>query len=555
MKDQTHAIGPFQEAARPSGSLRKEQRVFSLLLLLACTFELLYLLILALSPLPGLHLSETPLSSEWTWTLLPSQLLDTLLHPLLTASSSTWLPSLLLGLVFAGSAAIYAIALIAMYRVRHNHALARRYLYLLLGSTLIFGLTLLLQPMLFSDDVFTYIFSGRILAIYGVDPLNTAPIQFPYDPFLRWVISGRTTPNIYGPLWLCLASLLVSISNNAVVTFLIFKATALIAHLCNILLVWAILGKIAPARRLTGTLLYAWNPLALIELAGSGHSEGILLSLLLLTLLLHIQGKARRYQLSALIVFGLAISTNLIALLLAPLYLWFILRSEQNALRLLWSFSWRLLVMLLLALTISLPFWRGAYTFFSITSAIDMEHFVHAPVGMLANPIRSLFLAVAQWGHMPPFLHPITAADTTLRASATFIFVLIYTHLFAQVRHASVTTAGMLYNPKADQQMQLPGFDVLLSSWAVAIFWYMILVSGWFWPWYLLWLFWVIVLRRFDAFTIAIVMLSETALFLYPFVGFTKGPIATYQTALIFGLPLLYLMIVEGRRRLLASPS
>ena len=39
-----------------------------------------------------------------------------------------------------------------------------------------------------------------------------------------------------------------------------------LAHLINILLIWAIEGKIAPAYRLAGTWLYAWNPLVLIEL-------------------------------------------------------------------------------------------------------------------------------------------------------------------------------------------------------------------------------------------------------------------------------------------------
>ncbi|HEU5229790.1 MAG TPA: hypothetical protein VFU49_18370 [Ktedonobacteraceae bacterium] len=554
-KDDTRLIGSTQEAIKPLFVSKKKQLVFPLLLLFACVFELFYLLIIALSPLPGLHLSNSPLSTEWTWTLLPSQLLTTLLHPLMTPSSSSWLPSLLLGILFTAAATLYAAAIIIIYRSRHTMTRDRRYLYLLLGGTVIFGLTLLLQPMLFSDDVFTYIFSGRILTIYGADPLNTAPFQFPHDPFIRWVISGRGSPNIYGPLWLCIASLLVSISNSPVITLLIFKATALLAHLLNIVLIWAILGKIAPDRRLIGTLLYAWNPLALIELAGSGHSEGVLLSLLLLAVLLSVQQQGRWYKFAALIVFGLAISTNLITLLLAPLYSWFDLRSEQNIVRVFWGFAWRMLVMLIPALVISLPFWRGSSTFFAITSAVDLNHFVHAPVGTLAIPIRSLFVAVAQWGHFPPFLHPVIAADTTLRASATFIFILIYTHLFGQVRHAPITIAGMRYSPDVDHEMKLPGFGVLLSSWAIGVFWYMVLVSGWFWPWYVLWLFWAIVLRRLDAFTIAMLILTETALFLYPFVGFTKDPIATYQAALIFGLPLIYLIIATSRQKLAAPQA
>jgi hypothetical protein len=46
---------------------------------------------------------------------------------------------------------------------------------------------------------------------------------------------------------------------------------------------------------------------------------------------------------------------------------------------------------------------------------------------------------------------------------------------------------------------------------------------------------------------VTILILSGTALFIYPFVGFSREPLATYQVALIFGIPLLYL-IVAGRR-------
>ena len=72
-------------------------------------------------------------------------------------------------------------------------------------------------------------------------------------------------------------------------------------------------------------------PLVVIELAGSGHNEGFLLVLLLLATWLYIR-YVRTHRLwlflSMLIVFGLAISTNLLALLLAPLYLWFDMRKS-----------------------------------------------------------------------------------------------------------------------------------------------------------------------------------------------------------------------------------
>ncbi len=372
------------------------RRVAPYIIILACIFEALCLLLVALSAMPGLRLSSTPLATAWSWTLFPAHILSTLIAPLAAIPHyGSLVAPLLLGLTLLGLSAVYVGAIMEVRRLQERFS--RRWLALLLVCTLIFGLTLLVQPRLFSDDVFTYIFSGRILIIYGADPLNTAPIQFPGDAFLPYVISGRATPNIYGPLWLCISSLLAWFSNSPVITLLLFKGVALLAHLSNCILTWSILSKVAPARRLVGTMLYAWNPLALIELAGSGHSEGVLILCLLLALWLDVQQRGWTFVMGSFLIFGLASSINLIVLLLAPLYAWFDVRSEHHMSQAFWAFCWRLVLLSIPILVFLLPFWRGPSTFFAITSAVDMDHFVHAPVGTLAIPIRAFYLGFAHW--------------------------------------------------------------------------------------------------------------------------------------------------------------
>ncbi|QBD81508.1 hypothetical protein EPA93_38280 [Ktedonosporobacter rubrisoli] len=529
----------------PAGAIPSKQRYLFPLLIVGI-FELLYLLMVALSPFPGLHLSDTPLVKAWPWTLLPSHVLAGILQPFMQASLRHELFSpMLLGLTFIGLTATYLWAIIAALRMQRSGAGAKadyRWLVFLLASVLLFGLTLLFQPLLLSDDVFTHIFSGRLLVIYGVDPLNTAPRQFPHDPYLQWVLSGRDAPNIFGPLWLCIAALLASISNYPPTSLLLFKGTILLIDLVNCLLIWKILAQMAPERKLLGTLLYAWNPLVLIELVGNGHNEGVLICILLITTWFYMQNQII-WKICAFITLGLAISTNLVGLLLAPFYLWFDVRKEHNIGQLFWKLSWRTTLVLIPALLVFFPFWRGASTFFAVTSAIDMEHFVHSPVSILADPMHSLFQSAANLLHFPALVPPSVAADITLRASATFIFVLLYMHLLSQVRHASRRGRS------ASDQQGIWELDILLSSCSIAVFWYMLLVSGWFWPWYLLWMLWIVMLRRFDTFTSAMLLLSCTALFIYPFVGFTRGPIAKYQTALIFGLPLIYLIVANMKQK------
>ncbi|HLX40486.1 MAG TPA: hypothetical protein VKR42_08135 [Ktedonobacteraceae bacterium] len=528
----------------------KQKRNISLLLallLLGGIMEILYVLVLALTALPGLHFMSTPLLSAWSWTLAPSHWL---FPDAWTIKSTTggptpydWLHAILFAVVLIGLISAYALAIRAVLRRKNMANVPTGWFLVMLGAVLVFSLTLLFQPTLLSDDVFSYIFSGRLLTIYHVDPLNSIPAQFPGDPYLRWVIAGRNTTNIYGPLWLYIASLLVTFSNNPVVTLLLFKGVAILSHIANCLLLWAILGKIAPTRRVQGTLLYAWNPLILLELAGSGHSDGVLITLFLLAVWLYVLDKRRWHELAIIVTLGLAISMNFIALLIAPLFFWFLVRSEQNVTRSMWGFCWRMCVTLLIAALVSLPLWRGESTFFALTSAVDVSHFEHSPVGLLTQPMRWFFSLVARSSNFPAVMQPTTAADTTLRASTIFIFALIFFHFFGKVRGATTTIGGMRYGPDADQHMNLPGFDVLLDSWCGAVFWYLVLLSGWFWPWYVLWALWIVALRRFDARTIPILLLSCTALLSYPLQVFAGTPVIEFQPLLVFGIPLISIIL------------
>lgn len=527
------------------------------LLFVALLLELLYLLLLAITPLSELHLNKSPLAIAWPWTLALSHMLFPLAwNSSNIFSSRDWPYILLLGLTLTFLASIYMFAISNTFRIKSSIHITSRWLLLPLLGAIIFGFTLLLQPALFSNDVFTYIFSGRLLSIYHADPMSTAPIQFVHDPYIPW-ISHPATPNIYGPLWLSISSLLVEIGRGPVGTLLLFKGVALFSHLFNCLLVWAILSQLAPARRLAGTLVYAWNPLALIELAGSGHNEGLLLSLFLLATWLYVQGKGRFYEIGILVLFGLALSINLIALLIAPLYIWLIIRNEGNIRRAVWGFCWRMLVVLAIMIALYLPFWKGASTFLAITSTIDIQHFFNSPLALLVDPLRWIFTLIARWSHFPPIMQPNSAADMALRASATFIFALIYLHLFALVRRIPSTIEGIHHNPDTEQEINFPDFDILLNCCCIAVLGYLVFVSGWFWPWYVLWVLWIAALRRFDALTLTMLLLSSTMLLTYPWLDLhisPTSPLGALQPLLIFGIPFVYLIGSRKRRRERKAP-
>ncbi len=595
--------------------------------LIGAVLELLYLLVFALAPLSTINGHASPLATAWPWTHALSQFL---FHVAWSASgkyTGGGIYYLLLGLVLIALSAIYLYAVIRAFRRRDKIHITSRWLLLLLVGAAVFGTTLLFLPTLFSNDVFSYIFTGRMLTIYHADPMNTAPAQFQQDPYLPW-ITQPGVPNIYGSLWLAITSLLVGVGNGPITTLLLFKGLALLSHLVNCLLIWAILGKIAPARRLPGTLLYAWNPLALIELAGNGHNDGLLICLLLLATWLLVQQRGGWYDVGAFAFTGLAISLNFVGLIFAPLFTWFSVRlaltrpanaaalapirltnaaaqlpsgsgetqgelvlrtqagrkeNERDNVRVAWGCCWRALVTLITLLIVYLPFWHGGSTFVAISTSIDMQHFVHSLLAMVAVPLDWLYSQVAQGANFPAnYMQPSSAANTMLVASGLFIFALIYLYLLGKVRRVPVTiadghsTGGDASIPallrtspaptrdgepyaaneplRGDASIPAPtrdvlGIEVFFTCMSAAILGYVVFVAGVFWPWYILWALWIVALRRFDTLSVSVLLLSCTVLLTYPLLYLDRWPIALYQPLLIFGIPFVYLIVKRRNER------
>ncbi len=528
-----------------SAFLYPEKSALLRFILMGTALELLYLLVFALTPLSTTSPKLSPLGMKWSWTLALSQLLFHRSRSLSEGFSDLGPYFLLLGLTLIVLTGVYLCAVGRAFHDSNKIRITSRWLLLPLVGATIFGITLLFLPALFSNEVYGYIFSGRMLTIYHVDPIITPPAQIHQDPFFAW-ISQPNTPNVYGPLWLVIASLLVRVSNSVIVTLLLFKSLALLFHLINCILIWAILGKLAFTRRLFGTLLYAWNPLALIELAGNGHNDGMLICFLLLATWLYAQQKGGGYDVGAIALLGLAMSVNLVGILFTPMLIWFSVRRERRIEQAIWSFFWRAVLALAMLFIVYLPFWHGSSTYLALISSIDLQHFVHSPLGVLVKAMRwlfrHLFAGINIAPSYAPFIQPLNSANATVLSSTIFIFAFIYFYLLGKVRKAPVTVPTM-------HSSATPGFDKLFTSLSIVILGYIVLVSGVFWPWYVLWALWVIALRPFDALTGSVLLLSCTALLTYPLLYLDRLPIASYQPFLIFGIPLVYLIANKVIRR------
>lgn len=153
-------------------------------------------------------------------------------------------------------------------------------LWPLLGLALLFRLTLLVSAPSLSDDIYRYIWDGRV-QLAGINPYLHAP-EAPAVAHLRDGlyngINHKGVSTIYPPLAQFFFLLVCALHPG----LLAMKGALVLVELALVLLLVRILRQQGQDER--RVLLYAWNPLPIIEVAGSGHLDVLAVSLLLLAL-------------------------------------------------------------------------------------------------------------------------------------------------------------------------------------------------------------------------------------------------------------------------------
>jgi len=178
-------------------------------------------------------------------------------------------------------------------------------------------LALSLVPPSLSIDVYSYLGHGFQVNA-GDNPYGT-PVKSlaegPYGQELArrgWLpVHGRSP---YGPLWTRVEQATLMMSPDVEVQARLIKVVSGVAGLLCGYLIWTVLGLIAPSHRLLGTLLYIWNPLVLIELAGEGHNDAVMLALMLMAILFLFKAWDSRGALAL----GAAALVKITALLIVP---------------------------------------------------------------------------------------------------------------------------------------------------------------------------------------------------------------------------------------------
>lgn len=286
----------------------------------------------------------------------------------ITLTAAAW--SLGFRLILLALWASYALVVLAVLRGASVGPRAA------LGTSIAVSLALaVFCPPLLTTDCYSYLGYSHLHVLYGLNPYvtTTAPLFARHDPvtrFLFWQV-----PTVYGPVWTALTDGIVRLWPGSlwgqIIAVKLIEAGALWAA--------ALAGRRVADRFQPGwgnraLLAIGLNPLLLIEGAGNGHNDLLMLALALCAAALLLE---KRYAWAGLLL-GLSIGVKLITLALLP---WLLLECwRRNTGRARW--------------TAALPFLGGVLA----PLVLGYAAFWHGPDTLLALQQRSLhgFDAAAQ---------------------------------------------------------------------------------------------------------------------------------------------------------------
>ena len=162
---------------------------------------------------------------------------------------------------------------------------------LVLGTIAALHALMLLAPPLFSTDVFSYQFYGRIGQIYHANAYLAGPSALHLDPLYYYVGSKWiSVPTVYGPVFTALSYPLAPLSIPTDV--FVYKAIAAVSSLAVVALVWnaARLRGINPVK---ASVLVGLNPLVVVYGVGGGHNDLLMLVPMLIAVVLLLQRRGR----------------------------------------------------------------------------------------------------------------------------------------------------------------------------------------------------------------------------------------------------------------------
>ena len=315
---------------------------------------------------------------------------------------------------------------------------------LLVGVPLLFVAVLAPGYPLLSNDIFKYVFDGRIMAVYGENPFLRVPAEYPEDRFYD-LVYWKAVVNAHGPIWRVLEAASAQVGGeqcvNAILAMKVWPAAAYLATTGGLFLT---LRAICPDRAVVGTLAYAWCPLVLLEALQNGHNDVVAALPVLLAV---VAARSSRWRLAAMLV-AIGLLVKPLAAVAGPVLLVAAWRAGMPARR---EIVVGGALAALLVVAAYAPFYVGVSTFQGLERA---SIFSASPAELVVIGLEG-----AGWPHD--------------RAMAVARFLTVGSFL--------VLSLAALWGAWRRQLTPTGAVAVVLLG-------YLLVGSQWFNPWYLLWL-------------------------------------------------------------------
>lgn len=213
--------------------------------------------------------------------------------------------------------------LFALYFVAYQWVKTSQEIRFFVGAAIIFRLLMFGTMPTLSDDIYRFLWDGY-LNLAGINPFVQIPAEYIHQgqhipgitPQLFEQLNSPQYFSVYPPLCQFIFWLAVKLfphSHFGATTFI--RGLIFLAELGSLTLISRLLTRYKKPQ--SNLLLYALNPLVILELTGNLHFEAFVIFFLLLALYLL---KGRQRILSAL-AFSLAVITKLLPLMFLPLLL------------------------------------------------------------------------------------------------------------------------------------------------------------------------------------------------------------------------------------------
>jgi hypothetical protein len=343
-------------------------------------------------------------------------------------------------LLLAAIAVPYVLGLALALRAKHLPGLVIAF-----AGAVVFGFTMLALFPAGALDIFHNILDGRLVWMYHLNPIVVPPSAVSTDPLFPYLHYWWNTTTAYGPLWFLVTFPAYLFSGDGLIRNIVaYKALPFAFELATLVFIALIVSRIAPRRVAAAVVCFGWNPLVLWEIAGNGHNDIVMMFFAIAAIFALLTA---RWPL-AFPLLVCSILVKYVTVILLPIFLfWVLLRHGRRAML---PLVGGLALALLVSLVIVAHFWVGRATISPLRE--QQNYFIFSPASALigsGGELLSNTFKVAEVKH-----------------GLTLTFLVLYALVLARVRPNPVS---------------------LIQASVMAVFFFLVLMTWWFWPWYVIW--------------------------------------------------------------------